>query len=320
MIGTGANIVLRPIWKIMAEESQAKASARLRDMLKSRLETNGVEFGSFTVAWMDDVLGCDRRVMLRRSGMKVHVTRDIGWSEEGRIIDVLEEAVVEHLKTRATLARYVGSVWHSMRTLLPHLGERPVLADHVSRGSRTYIAYARLLGHGMTERMRPLHMHLGGSEAEKALERVVATQRMRLARLTAGGSREGALTCCPVAAALIMSDHSRRDKAIANLRDAMRGSTTTFVDGHYSPSVALGRGVTWRNGRMKLRVGTLPHTMHPLLVGRPLADVVGHPWLPEGTVEYADVGQGDLVLRATFEPVPLVPVLKAAGMTLDHVL
>jgi len=123
-----------------------------------------------------------------------------------------------------------------------------------------------------------------------------------------------------VAAALIMSDHPRRDKAIANLRDAMKGSTTTFVDGHYSPSVALGRGVTWRNGRMKLRVGTLPHTMHPLLVGRPLADVVGHPWLPEGTVEYADVGRGDLMLRATFEPVPLVPVLKAAGMTLDHVL
>lgn len=307
-------------WGLFDEEDPVAAGNTLQRELAAAFKREGVPFGSFTIVWLPREANSKRdRILLKRTGKKVHLSSDSYNPSREATINNLVASAREHLDSQDAIGRYVASVWHNLRHLLPYLSERPLMANHVG-GNRTYMAYAHLLSDGLAETLVPIRLGLGGRHVEEGLTPVVEQQRLRRAKIEAAGSRGNALTCCPVAAAVVSGSHKRRDKVVANMKRALADGATTIKDGHYAPSVALGKGISWKDGRMSLPLDLVPSAIRSILDGRTIGEIIEHPWLPEGTItSHAERGN-DLEIRIAFDPVPLMPVARSIGMTLDQII
>ena len=283
-------------WGLFDEEDPVAAGNTLQRELAAAFKREGVPFGSFTIVWLPREANSKRdRILLKRTGKKVHLSSDSYNPSREATIDNLVASAREHLDSQDAIGRYVASVWHNLRHLLPYLSERPLMANHVG-GNRTYMAYAHLLSDGLAETLVPIRLDLGGRHVEEGLTPVVEQQRLRRAKIEAAGSRGNALTCCPVAAAVVSGSHQRRDKVVANMKRALA------------------------DGGMSLPLDLVPSAIRSILDGRTIGEIVEHPWLPEGTItSHAERGN-DLEIRIAFDPVPLMPVARSIGMTLDQII
>ncbi len=76
---------------------------------------------------------------------------------------------------------------------------------------------------------------------------------------------------------------SRHDPAPAPMEFSGRAISATFTDGLVSSRFQLGEGVSWSKGCITARDLVLPDSVVSSIRGRPLREVVDHPWL-EGLV------------------------------------
>lgn len=199
---------------------------------------------------------------------------------------------------------------------LPH---PPIVALYeVGRTGQTpqasHLMIADMLDHTLQRRI--VRFRNVTSHSSKTLgERIRKEQERRQSMLRdAGGDRASALTCCPVAAAVLEEGGG----AVAHLRSALAVAVPdeTFVEGEYRPWTRIG-AASWRNGSLWLP-GRLPGLLEAALPGMPLSSIVDHPLLPGKAlivaVQYRR-SKDQTMVRTDASTVPLRPLLERHGIT-----
>lgn len=324
-------------WTRFSPVDEDRSADMLTRMVMARLDAEGVSFGSFAAKWIPIRPGDDRMqtVMLMRRDRKIHVGVAVQ-GDPDTIIDRILGAVVEHLERLDEIQAHAGTAWRSIEPLLAHIDARPVMTHGtgmidvrpettygtgpVSRCGRGYIAHARLLDNGLQPVDVGIDANLYSGGRPHIVGSIASAQERRRARLASTGDRATALTCCPIAAA-ILSDprHPRHRIHVRGLIKAAREGATTLVDGHYAPSIGLGQRIKWRDGVMTLPVGNMPATFMNSLDGQRLAAIVGHEWLPEGVIRSHRTTNSGLEIHVDYDAVPLKDALTHTGITIDDI-
>lgn len=147
--------------------------------------------------------------------------------------------------------------------------------------------YANLIDDTLKRVRERVSIVTGTSQSEKQiLDRLTQTETTRQKLISDAGSRLAALRICSVTAAAIRDNPAgwkpRIRKALG-----LQGPKDVegFRDGVWMPRVNLdekGR-VQWRRDTLIVRDG-MPQTLQAAIIGKPLSDVVDHPWLPKGAI------------------------------------
>lgn len=310
-----------PVWSRFSPDREV-ATNILSGQIKNRLAQEGVKAGNFTISWMPSQSGSpDQVALIKFSGKNLHLSFDLSLNKK---VDAIEEAVTafkEHIKGEEIALQYVGSAWHSCRDLLPHINGRPIMAHHHGNGNRRYRIYANVLTHGLRETVKEYSLPLGQRQPDKELQRAIEEQAKLRQILSKAGTREKALTCCPVAAHIIKDGP---EKMIAtyrsNLAHALQNGTTTFKNGHYAPNIKLDGRVSWRDGKIRIWLIDMPLTIQATLDTLSYGEMIEHPWLPEGEIVGRRRLKVDYEIEIAHQRVPLIELLPYVGLTIDQII
>lgn len=166
------------------------------------------------------------------------------------------------------------------------------------------------------------------AHSEDQFKKLLASHRRNKRKLeqapSSEGSVDGVLTVDHILAAAIRGQmHTYGEGMLAEIEALLQGqrirptnpvrrgiSIFNVRNGELTGPVKLGKGVGYQNGRVNAKgIKSLPDTIMATLPGRPMDDVIGHPYLKGVTIRSASINGEILSLRPEPSPEPLYPLL-----------